>query len=350
MRAVQIGLSQGQFGLLEESPNLSVGSPFLLVERMLDLVQPFFCGINLVHDLAAAFEVRAFAGSGELADGRNIGRDAICKLLRRGLLLRCGLLFRSRRDGHVAGSDVAHLPFRLRRGLRRGQHRRGNVRQLRQRHEGERSIAGDLGKRQSRGLSGRRQRRVRPVSATRQKSGEQNDSRRFYCGIHSPIPLKDDSSLMSGRPRSPGSGGGIEGIRSVKVVPFPSFDSTSRWPWCSCTIRYVMARPMPLPSRFVVKYRSKIRSRISGGMPSPWSSILRIADRGSSVSRTESSPPWDMACAPLITTLSRACLMRSASIRTFMGWSGTSLSTVILRGSISAEASMSTLETIGRRS
>ena len=46
---------------------------------------------------------------------------------------------------------------------------------------------------------------------------------------------------------------------SRKRVPRPGVDCTSTSPSCSCTIRYTMDNPIPLPFSFVVKYRSKIR-------------------------------------------------------------------------------------------
>ena len=50
------------------------------------------------------------------------------------------------------------------------------------------------------------------------------------------------------------------GSEMVKVVPAPGVDSTSMSPLWSWTVRNTIDRPMPLPPRLVVKYRSKIRA------------------------------------------------------------------------------------------
>ena len=49
---------------------------------------------------------------------------------------------------------------------------------------------------------------------------------------------------------------------------------TSIDPPCICTMRYVIAKPMPLPFALVVKYKSKIRGRMSSAIPSPASATL----------------------------------------------------------------------------
>ena len=59
------------------------------------------------------------------------------------------------------------------------------------------------------------------------------------------------------------------GSRSLNVVPAPGVDCTSISPSCIWTVRYTMDSPIPLPLTFVVKYRSKIRCKCSGGMPTP---------------------------------------------------------------------------------
>jgi hypothetical protein len=61
-------------------------------------------------------------------------------------------------------------------------------------------------------------------------------------------------------------------------VPFPGSLVKSIVPSWSCTIRNVMAKPIPEPSFRVVKYKRKIFSRNSWGMPAPVSATL-ISDR-----------------------------------------------------------------------
>ena len=60
--------------------------------------------------------------------------------------------------------------------------------------------------------------------------------------------------------------------RNPEVVPRPGIDCTSISPLWSWIVRNTSDRPMPLPCGLVVKYRSKIRDRCSGSMPSPVSS------------------------------------------------------------------------------
>ena len=55
----------------------------------------------------------------------------------------------------------------------------------------------------------------------------------------------------------------------MKVVPFPGSLVKSIVPSCNCTIRNVIASPIPLPPCLVVKYSRKIFSRSSGGIPAP---------------------------------------------------------------------------------
>ena len=69
------------------------------------------------------------------------------------------------------------------------------------------------------------------------------------------------------------------GKNSVNLVPPPGVDCTSTSPSCSWTMRKTIERPMPLPFSLVVKYRSKMRGRFSGGMPTPVSSTDRATRR-----------------------------------------------------------------------
>src|ERR1019366_6587688 len=66
------------------------------------------------------------------------------------------------------------------------------------------------------------------------------------------------------------------------VVPFPGSLVKSIVPSWICTIRKVMARPIPEPSFLVLKYSRKILSRTSAGMPVPVSE-MRSSDTGTGI-------------------------------------------------------------------
>src|SRR6516162_1445338 len=69
----------------------------------------------------------------------------------------------------------------------------------------------------------------------------------------------------------------------LKVVPLPNSLSTSIQPWCCLTMPKTVARPrpVPFPSSLVVKNGSKMRARLSGGMPVPVSAWLNQTDANS---------------------------------------------------------------------
>src|ERR1039458_2947175 len=106
------------------------------------------------------------------------------------------------------------------------------------------------------------------------------------------------------------------GRRITKVVPLPGSLLKSIVPSCNCTIRKVMARPMPLPPVLVVKYRRKIFSFRSGGMPEPVSEMRISAVSLEAEASKRSSPPSGMAWMALTTTVRTACLKRSRSTLT----------------------------------
>src|SRR5579871_5545055 len=106
------------------------------------------------------------------------------------------------------------------------------------------------------------------------------------------------------------------GKRIKKDVPFPGSLVKSIVPSCNCTIRNVIANPMPDPSCLVVKYRRKILSRSSSGIPRPESVIRMPAVSSVANDSKRSSPPSGMACMAFTTTLRTACFIRSRSTRT----------------------------------
>ena len=59
------------------------------------------------------------------------------------------------------------------------------------------------------------------------------------------------------------------GRTTVKVVPFPSVLRTSIRPPAPCTMRWLIARPRPVPFSLVVKKGRKILSRALREMPGP---------------------------------------------------------------------------------
>ena len=81
-------------------------------------------------------------------------------------------------------------------------------------------------------------------------------------------------SRRSGRFPKPAAAACASGSRMMKVVPCGTTGSKCTVPPClSCTMRYTMASPcpVPLPTALVVKKGSKTRCRASGAMPVPLS-------------------------------------------------------------------------------
>ena len=92
------------------------------------------------------------------------------------------------------------------------------------------------------------------------------------------------------------------GSRTRNVVPAPGVDCTSISPSCICTVRYTIDRPMPLPFSFVVKYRSKIRCRCSGLMPTP---VSVNDDRDAPAARRLAADPQRAAVGHRLTGVQR---------------------------------------------
>ncbi len=76
------------------------------------------------------------------------------------------------------------------------------------------------------------------------------------------------------------------GSSTRNVVPAPGVDCTSISPSCICTVRYTIERPIPLPFGLVVKYRSKIRVRSSGLMPTP------VSENDTDARPSRIASPW----------------------------------------------------------
>src|SRR5690606_6226977 len=107
------------------------------------------------------------------------------------------------------------------------------------------------------------------------------------------------ASYVDGVPEhDPYSPGGKETRNTV----LPGADSTVRSPrWSTVTIRGEMAspNPVPAPGGLVVKKASKMRSRSSGGIPGPSSSISTTTTPSSSRVRRVIRPPGPVASAAL---------------------------------------------------
>src|SRR5438445_189152 len=76
----------------------------------------------------------------------------------------------------------------------------------------------------------------------------------------------------------------------ANVAPPPGVSLTAIVPRCASRVTRTSARPRPVPSRFVVKYGSKIRCRRSAGIPGPWSAIVTPSPAPSPVTVTSSAP------------------------------------------------------------
>ncbi len=82
-----------------------------------------------------------------------------------------------------------------------------------------------------------------------------------------------------------------------------------------------MARPIPLPSLLVVKYRSKIFSRISSGMPVPSSAMRRTAFFLFSSSTTRRRTPVRHGLRPILNHIERR-LFQQVGIHVCHQWIG----------------------------
>ena len=99
----------------------------------------------------------------------------------------------------------------------------------------------------------------------------------------------------------------------MKVVPWPTVDSTVTWPPAWVTMACTAARPRPVPRArpLVVKKGSKQCSTVSGSIPAPVSDTIRATtrhDTGRSAPitrvRNSSRPPLGMASRALMTMFS----------------------------------------------
>ena len=85
----------------------------------------------------------------------------------------------------------------------------------------------------------------------------------------------------------------------MKVVPRPtSLSTVSEPPWLSTTIEREMVSPWPVPwpTALVVKKASKMRSRISSGIPAPVSATVMTAEPFSRVVRIRIVPLAPASC------------------------------------------------------
>src|SRR5215472_9742756 len=128
---------------------------------------------------------------------------------------------------------------------------------------------------------------LRAPQAERQKDKAQGHDRLGSKWLHA-LLTESPAATRGCSPPAPLS---ESGSRRKKVVPCPSSEVNSTLPWCNCTTRYAMASPIPLPPFLVVKYRLKTLSRMSVGMPGPWSRIVIRAPSPSRRVTIRSLPP-----------------------------------------------------------
>src|SRR2546422_645373 len=93
----------------------------------------------------------------------------------------------------------------------------------------------------------------------------------------SPGGFHQEASLAAAVPRAPAVATWRRGSVRMKRAPSPPSLSTAIEPPCACRMRAAIGRPSPVPPPRLEKNTSKMRSRSSGRMPGPSSSMVATA-------------------------------------------------------------------------